>query len=68
MANPDLTPKELHFLQRMINKVKALDMSDPTAAEELRSIKYVADALESLSIERGAWEILLENEPEGPLH
>ncbi len=68
MVNPDLTPKELHFLQRMINKVKALDMSDPAAAEELRSIEYVADALKSLSIERGAWEILLENEPEGPLH
>ena len=68
MANPYLTPKELHFLQRMINKVKVLDMSDPTAAEELRSIKYVADALESLSIERGAWDILLEHEPEGPLH
>ena len=68
MANPDLTPKELHFLQRMICKVGALDVSDPAAAEELRSIKYVTDALESLSIERGAWEILLENEPEGPLH
>ena len=68
MANPDLTLKELHFIQRMICKVEALDISDPTAAEELRSIKYVADALESLSIERGAWEILLEHEPEGPLH
>ena len=68
MVNPDLTPKELHFLQRMINKVKALDMADPTAAEELRSIEYVADALESLSIERGAWKILLEHESEGPLH
>ena len=68
MVNPDFTPKELHFLQRMINKVKALDMADPAAAEELRSIKYVTDAVESLSIERRAWEILLENEPEGPLH
>ena len=68
MANPDLTLKELHFIQRMICRVGALDMTDPAAAEELRSIEYATDTLMLLVTERGAWEILLENEPEGPLH
>ena len=68
MANTQLTPKERNFIQRMINKVNALDMTDPAAAEELRSIEYVTDTLMLLVTERGAWEILLENEPEGPLH
>jgi len=68
MPNPHLTPKERNFLQRMINKVKALDMTDPAAAEELRSIEYAADRLMSLVAERGAWDILLKHEPDGPLH
>ena len=68
MANPDLTLKELHFIQRMICKVEALDMTDLAATKELREIEFAADALMALVRERGAWEILLENEPEGPLH
>ena len=68
MANPDLTPKELHFLRRMICKVESLDMSDPAATKELREIEFAADTLMALVREREVWKILLEYEPEGPLH
>ena len=68
MANPDLTLKELHFIQRMICRVGALDMTDPAATKELREIEFAADALMALVREREVWKILLEHEPEGPLH
>ena len=68
MANPDLTLKELHFIQRMICKVEALDMTDPAAKKELREIEFAADALMALVQEREVWKMLLEHEPEGPLH
>ena len=68
MTNPDLTAKELHFIQRMICKVKALDMTDLAATKELREIEFAADALMALVREREVWKILLEHEPEGPLH
>ncbi len=68
MANPDLTLKELHFIQRMMCKVEALDMTDMAATKELREIEFAADALMALVREREVWKILLEHEPEGPLH
>ena len=68
MANPDLTLKELHFIQRMICKVEALDMTDLAATKELREIEFAVGALMALVREREVWKILLENEPDGPLH
>ena len=68
MTNPDLTLKELHFIQRMICKVEALDMTDLAATKELREIEFAADALMALVQEREVWKMLLEHEPEGPLH
>ncbi len=68
MANPDLTLKELHFIQRMMCKVEALDMTDMAATKELREIEFAADALMALVHEREVWKILLEHEPDGPLH
>ena len=68
MTNPDLTLKELHFIQRMICKVEALDMTDLAATKELREIEFAVGALMSLVREREVWKILLENEPDGALH
>jgi len=36
--------------------------------KELREIEFAADALMALVRERVVWKILLEHEPEGPLH
>ena len=68
MVNPDLTAKELHFIQRMICKVEALDITDLAATKELREIEFAVNALMALVHEREVWKLLLEYEPEGPLH
>ena len=68
MVNPDRTLKELHFVQRMICKVEALDMTDLAATKELREIEFAVNALMALVREREVWKILLEHEPDGPLH
>jgi len=68
MPNPHLTPKERRYIQRLINKVTALDMADPEAGEELRAAEFLADSLQLLAGLRMAWAELLDKEPDGPLH
>ncbi len=43
-------------------------MSAPAATKELREIEFAADTLMALVREREVWKILLEHEPDGPLH
>ncbi len=68
MANPDLTPKELHFIRRVLSKALDTTEGNPAEMEVLQAAKSLVNSLESLVSLRMAWTELLKDEPDGELH
>lgn len=64
----EFTPKERHFLQRVLSKALDTPEGDPAEMEVLQAVKSLVNSLESLVSLRMAWADILDDEPEGPLH
>jgi len=62
------TPRERHFIQRVISKALDTTEGNPAEMEVLQAAKFLVNSLETLAGLRMAWAEVLDNEPDGALH